>query len=118
MISYETYKILHIFTLLMVLGTVGAILAEGKWIAKKSFKITVGLLTFLIFVAGMGLIARLGFRHGEPFPQWIWVKMAAWAVFSFSVIMLFRVKQARALFAVLGGLAVLTAVYAAVTKLA
>lgn len=118
MISYETYKILHIFTLLMVMAVAGTILAEGKWIANKSFKITTGVLSFLVFVAGMGLIARLGFRHGEPFPQWIWVKMAAWAVMSFSVIMLFRVKQGKIFFAGLGCLAVLTAVYSAVTKLA
>ena len=118
MITYEVYKILHIFTLLMVFGSIGAILAEGKWITNKSFKITVGVLSFLIFVAGMGLIARLGFKHGEPFPQWIVVKMAAWAVLSFSVIMLFRVKKNKILFAGLGSLAVFVAVYSAVTKLA
>ena len=118
MISYETYKILHIFTLFLVMATCGGILAGGKWITNRSFKIATGVLSFLVFVAGMGLIARLGFRHGEPFPQWIWVKMSAWAVMSFSIIMIFRVKQTKVYFACLGLLAIFVAVYSAITKLA
>ena len=68
MISYETYKILHVFTLLMVVSAMGGIVAEGRWLPNKTFKIVVGILSFLIFVGGMGLIARLGFTHGQSFP--------------------------------------------------
>ncbi|MBY0415906.1 MAG: hypothetical protein K2Q18_17165, partial [Bdellovibrionales bacterium] len=71
MISYETYKILHIFTLFMVISAMGVIIAEGRWIPNKTFKIVIGLLSFFVFVGGMGLIARLGFKHGEPFPSWV-----------------------------------------------
>ena len=120
MISYETYKILHIYSLLMVLSATGAILAEGKWILNKSFKIVVGLLSFLIFVGGMGLIARLGFKHGEPFPLWILIKIGAWIVLNISLVMIFKAKEKnyKIFFAITSFLAVFTAVYCAVTKLA
>jgi hypothetical protein len=56
----------------------------GKWL--------VGLASFLIFVAGMGLIARLGFKHNEAFPLWIKLKMANWVVINLLVLSLFKIK--------------------------
>lgn len=118
MISYEAYKILHLFTLLTVVSAIGAIIAEGKWISNKSFKVIIGLFSFFIFVGGMGLIARLGFKHGEPFPAWILIKIACWIMLNISLVMLFRRKDVmfKKIFGVLGALSVLVAVYAAVTK--
>ena len=118
MISYETYKILHIFTLFMVISSMGAIIAEGRWIPNKSFKIAVGVVSFLIFVGGMGLIARLGFKHDEPFPLWVIVKITCWIVLNVALVMLYRMqeKKFKILLAGISFLAVLTAVYAAVTK--
>lgn len=120
MISYETYKILHIFTLFMVISAMGGIIAEGRWIPNKSFKITVGVLSFLIFVGGMGLIARLGFKHGEAFPAWILTKIAAWIVFNIALVMLFKVQQKnyKMACAAVSFVAVFIAVYSAITKLA
>lgn len=120
MISYETYKILHIFTLLMTISAIGGVIAEGRWIPNKSFKITIGVLSFLIFVAGMGLIARLGIKHGEAFPVWIFVKIIMWVIFNIALVGLFKVqhKKAKILCAVVSFLSIFIAVYAAITKLA
>lgn len=120
MISYETYKILHIFTLFMVISAMGGIIAEGRWIPNKTFKIVVGLLSFLIFVGGMGLIARLGFKHGEPFPAWILIKIGAWIALNISLVLLFRVqdKKLKMLWTIVSFVAIFVAIYSAITKLA
>lgn len=120
MITYETYKILHIFTIMMTISAMGGVISEGRWIPNKKFKIAIGVLSFLIFVGGMGLIARLGFKHGEPFPAWIMVKIAMWFVFNVSLVLLFKVEQKKfkILCAVAAFLSIFIAVYTAVTKLA
>lgn len=118
MISYEVYKVLHISTLFMVISALGAIVSGGNFITKKPFKVTVGILSFFIFVAGMGLIARLGFKHTEPFPAWIWVKMVSWGLLCSSLILLYRVKSDKTKIglAMLSFVSVFTAVYSAITK--
>lgn len=120
MISYETYKILHLFTLFMLISSIGVVIGEGRWIPNRTFKIVVGVLSFLAFVAGMGLIARLGFKHTEPFPAWIWVKMIAWVTLNAIIIGVFKYqsKQAKFPLTVAAIAVILAAVIAAVTKLA
>lgn len=120
MISYETYKILHIFTIMMTVSAMGGVIAEGRWIPNRSFKIVIGVLSFLIFVGGMGLIARLGFKHGEPFPSWIMAKIAMWILLNVFLVLLFRVEQKKTkmIFAAAAFISVFIAVYTAVTKLA
>ena len=120
MINYETYKILHIFTLFMVISAMGGVIAEGRWMPNKSFKITVGVLSFLVFVGGMGLIARLGFKHTEPFPLWVVVKISSWIVLNIAIVALFKVqkKEYKILCTLVTFFAIFTAVYSAITKLA
>jgi uncharacterized membrane protein SirB2 len=120
MISYETYKILHIFSLFMLISAMGAVIAEGRWIPNKSFKTAIGILSFLVFVGGMGLIARLGFKHTEPFPAWVIIKITCWIVVNVSLVALFKFqdKTIKLLCAVISLLAVLIAVISAVTKFA
>lgn len=120
MINYETYKILHIFTLFMVISGMGVIIAEGRWIPNKSFKIAIFGLSFLVFVGGMGLIARLGFKHTEPFPVWVVVKIACWIILNAALVGLFKFqdKTIKILCAMVSFLAVFIAVVSAVTKFA
>lgn len=120
MISYETYKILHIFTLFMLLSATGAVIAEGRWIPNRSFKIAIGVLSFLVFVAGMGLIARLGFKHTEPFPTWVITKITCWVILNIAIFTLFKVqdKTIKLLCAMISIIAVLIAIISAVTKFA
>jgi hypothetical protein len=76
MIAYEVYKVLHLTTLFLFVSSFGFIFKQE--IKNKSIKFIVSFISFLIFVAGMGLIARLGFKHTEPFPLWIYLKISCW----------------------------------------
>lgn len=74
--SYEVYKFLHVILLFtFVSGLTTSFLLENN---PKIMKILTGVSSFLIFVAGMGLIARLNISHGEPWPVWIKVKIGLW----------------------------------------
>ena len=77
MFSYEFYKVVHFIMILVFVGGMGASffsLENPKW-----NKILMGVSSLLIFVAGMGLLARIGVQHGAGFPTWVMVKIALWA---------------------------------------
>lgn len=91
MIGYEVYKVFHIVMVLFLISTLGFIV-EGK-VENKLKKILIGLVSFFIFVGGMGLIARLGFRHGEPFPLWINLKITLWVFVNIALILVGRMPR-------------------------
>lgn len=83
----------------------------------KGQKIAIGFISFMIFVGGMGLIARLGFRHGEAFPFWINLKILMWVLVNIVIIMIGRTpRNLRKWMYGLIMLLVIIAVYAAVNK--
>lgn len=98
----------------------GGIIAEGRWIPNKTFKVIVGVLSFLVFVGGMGLIARLGFKHTEPFPLWVIVKITCWIILNIALVAFFKFqsKKYKSFSTWISCMAVFVAVYSAVTKLA
>jgi hypothetical protein len=55
----------------------------------------IGIASFLIFVAGMGLLARLGFKHVEAFPLWFKLKIGNWVIINLLFISLFKIKTAE-----------------------
>jgi hypothetical protein len=96
MISYGTYKLLHLLFLLTFFFSLGFAASEAPLFSTRFGKIVMGVISLFIFVAGMGLIARMGFKHGEGFPLWVYLKMGAWAlinVFTFMIIKLKKPKQ-------------------------
>lgn len=75
MISYENYKIIHLVSLFVMFTglSVGYFGTQPKMI-----KILTGIGTLFTLIAGMGLLARLGVPHGEPWPMWVWIKVVVW----------------------------------------
>ncbi len=76
MFSYQVYKLVHLASIFMFLSTMGASFFLNE--KGKLIKILSGISSFLILVGGMGLLARLGVSHGEPFPFWVISKIGIW----------------------------------------
>jgi uncharacterized membrane protein SirB2 len=95
MISYEVYKLFHLFFILTLFSSLGFVASSAENFQKKSYKILIGLISFLIMVAGMGLIARIGFKHGQGFPLWIYLKFIAWILVNILFVFLFKLKSVK-----------------------
>ncbi|MCY4644080.1 MAG: SirB2 family protein [Bacteriovoracales bacterium] len=78
MFSYEFYKTVHFFFIILFAATIGFSFASPS--PPKWTKILIGLMSLLIFVAGMGLMARVGVSHGGPWPKWLLIKIGLWLV--------------------------------------
>lgn len=95
MISYEIYKLLHICFIFLFLTSTALVFTSHESLKKPVVKIFFAIISFLIFVAGMGLIARLGFKHEEPFPLWIRLKMLNWVIAVTSTIFMYRTPSPK-----------------------
>jgi hypothetical protein len=104
--SYEFYKVLHLFSILLVyvaLGGASYLGAQGapKGSPQRRFiAITHGVGMFLVLLGGFGLLARLGLAR-EPFPLWIWGKLAIWLLTGVGISASLRLKGLGKVFAVL-----------------
>lgn len=101
--------------ILILMSSLGFV-AQGK-IKQRWHKVILGIVSFLIFTGGMGLIARLGFGHGQGFPLWVNIKIAMWFLVNIIFIMIGRSSlNYRKWLNILAIVLVLTAVIAAVFK--
>lgn len=73
---YEVYKLIHIVSIFLFISSLGALFFGNK--ESKLHKILSGVVSLMILVAGMGLLARLNYNHGEPWPLWVKMKIALW----------------------------------------
>lgn len=78
--SYEIYKLIHLLSIFVFFGCLGASIIAGKYQTHE--KIITGVSSLLIFVAGMGLMARIGIKHGSIWPMWLIVKAVIWLTLS------------------------------------
>ncbi len=69
------YYIIHVFSIIMLAGSVFYIAANPQKHKKRKMMIITGILSFLVLLGGFGLIARLGHSYTSG---WIIVKMVAW----------------------------------------
>ena len=97
--SKQFYEILHIVALAVVLISIGGAsfatyAAGGKPAAlKKYFGMAHGIGTLVMFVAGFGMLAKLGIIW--PFPSWILVKMVLWLVLGGWIAVVYKLAVTR-----------------------
>jgi len=113
--SYEFYKILHVFSAFVLftsLGTLAATIRNDSGRLRRLARIGHGIALALLFVAGFGLLARLGMFGAIP--TWAWLKIGLWLMLGLVVVPLRRKPEwATALWLlipVVGGLAVWLAI--------
>jgi uncharacterized membrane protein SirB2 len=112
---YEIYKLIHFASIFLSLVTLALALIgnlKDRWI-----KIMSGVSGVLIFVSGMGLLARLGVSHGEGFPFWVKGKIFFWAILAIGgpiAVKRLKLKRTPAFFVFIG--VVISAAYFAIYK--
>jgi len=114
------YSVLHIIGILMVFLGYGALLARSmaapdNTSVRKLGSITSGIGLLLIFIAGFGMISKIGYSFTEP---WILVKFIIWLTLG-GLIALINRKPALAsvLWCSLIGLGALAAVMVYIVRL-
>jgi len=108
--SYEFYKILHVFAVLLLFTSLGTLAVSARSETSQLRRLAAvshGVALAIIFVAGFGLLARLGMFGSIPI--WAWLKMGLWLILAAVVIPLRRKPEwATALWftiPIVGGLA-------------
>lgn len=73
------YQILHVSSIVFLIGTVFAIFAGAPESKRKLLSMLVGVLSVLALVGGFGLASAV---HGMPnpatWPMWMWGKVVCW----------------------------------------
>ena len=85
--SYEFYNIVHVvgvIVLFSALGVLAATSGSGSAAARRAASIAHGVAVAVIFIAGFGLLARLG--HFGAIPLWAYLKIAAWSLLAVIVV--------------------------------
>jgi quinol-cytochrome oxidoreductase complex cytochrome b subunit len=116
---YELWKVVHlagVIALFASLGGLAALSLVARPESSKPFKVLHGVALGLIFLAGFGLLAKLGFGSPGSWGAWVWIKLGVWLVLGGALA--FVRKAGRNATAVLLLCALLGAVaaWAAVTK--
>jgi hypothetical protein len=95
MISYEIYKLIHILCLLLFAVTIGQLLYPDHLLSSRKGKFFTGFVSFFILVSGMGLVARIGFKHAQAFPLWISLKIFNWFAINLALYFMFKLKSIK-----------------------
>lgn len=98
MISYATYKVIHIFGILLLVFSLGGLCFQfifdagtrGPGARRRLVFITHGIALLIVLVGGFGLLARLGINLGSSSPMWVWLKFVIWILFGAMTVLISR----------------------------
>lgn len=78
--SPEVYRCIHIVGLALLMISTGIALATPKDAPQRIGMIFHGVGLVVLFVAGFGLLSRMGLSAPDSWPSWLWVKLGIWLV--------------------------------------
>lgn len=95
----EVYKLLHLLGIMLLFASLGGMAVLGLrggedrevGPVRKILNITHGVSLLVVFVAGFGLMARLGIMSG--WPTWIFIKIALWLVLGAATVLVRRTPE-------------------------
>ena len=97
MITYATYKVIHIFGILLLIFSLGGLClysihggTREPNQGRKLVAITHGIGLLIVLVGGFGLLARLGISPGSSWPIWVWLKFGIWILFGAMTMLISR----------------------------
>jgi len=122
MLSHSVYNVLHVIGIVLIMAALGGLALHamngGTRESNPSRRLVAGLHglgVFLVLLGGFGMLARIGFEHGTPFPGWLLTKIAIWLVLAGAVVLPYRrpvlARPLLLLLPVLGGVAAVMAIY-------
>ncbi|MEM7151807.1 MAG: hypothetical protein AAF799_03150 [Myxococcota bacterium] len=97
--SYELYKVLHLLGIMVLFACLGGIAILGLRGGderdvkplRKVLTIGHGVSLLVVFVAGFGLMARIGIMSG--WPTWIFIKLGLWLVLGAALTLVKRTPE-------------------------
>ena len=98
MLSYETYKLIHLLGVIFLFLSLGGYLTLSSTktpVSRKLLALTHGIAVIVILVAGFGLLARLGFSTFQTWPAWVWVKLIIWLILALIVILIRKMPELK-----------------------
>jgi len=122
MITYEAYKLIHIFGILLLIFSLGGLCLQAtddragpSGRGRKLLGFAHGAAAVIIIVAGFGLLARLSISHGVTWPWWVWAKVGIWVLLGITPLVIRKsVTFTRSLWLgvpILGAVAAYLAIY-------
>lgn len=99
----KIYSFIHVFSILLLTGSIFSIAANPQPRRKKKMMIITGILSLLALVGGFGLIAKLGYSYTTG---WIIVKAVVWLFISGLAGMAFKKSKSFVLTALIASVGV------------
>lgn len=93
------YKILHVFSLLVLTAWTFAAFSNPDPANRRRTVIVTGIASLLMLISGFGLLTKL---YGGHFSGWVVVKLACWLGFSALAGIAYRRPQWRGLLSFIG----------------
>ena len=100
------YKILHVFSLLVLTAWTFAAFANPAPETRRQTLIVTGIASLLMLISGFGMVAKL---YGGHLACWMIVKIVCWLLFSVLAGVAYRRPHLRGKFALIGFSALLIA---------
>ena len=122
MLSHSVYNVLHVVGIILIMSSLGGVALHAMNggtreanSARRLMSALHGAGAFLVLLGGFGMLARIGFKHGEPFPGWLVVKITLWLLLAGSIALPYRRPSLARLLLLalplLGGFAAVMAIY-------
>ncbi|MBM42923.1 MAG: hypothetical protein CL483_13480 [Acidobacteria bacterium] len=110
--NYQVFVVLHLVSVILMSGVTFAAFAASAQENRRTFLMTSGILSLLVFISGFGVMGMMGLG----FPGWAMVKLVCWLVLSGLTGMAFRMTDKVPMLSTLAGVIIAIAVVMVVYK--